>query len=256
MYEIASKVELNVFDGKFPPIRIGEFVVKNQAPAIVVPPELVAPFIVDRSNKRGFYKIIAAVDFPHGSKFAMQKVRDMGRDALAADGFDILLSLNKTTGETFNEVKSVTEFLKSLNQVAEIRWTLPHYTPVAKIADFLNAVKRCPQVTWIRLGHLLTDSSVTLGHYNGLIQMMKQAVPLPIKIGGNVTSETFDALSKDKAFRFDVTLDQVNALIRAKEKPVERVEAPVEPPKEVAAETKISEVDGEKVTGALGQDVV
>lgn len=254
MYEIASKVELNVFDAKVAPTRVGEFVVKNMAPAIVVPPELVAPFVVDRANKRGFYKIIAAIDFPDGNNFAMQKVRDMGRDALAADGFDILLSLNRTTGETFNEVKSVTEFLKSLNQVAEIRWTLPHYTPVAKISDFLNAVKRCPQVTWVRLGHTLGDTTVTLGNYNGLIQMIRQALPLPIKIGGNVIPETFEALSKDKGLRFDVSLDQVNALIRAKEKPVAKTELPPPtPPKHETA--KASSVEGETVVGELGRDV-
>ncbi len=255
MYEITSKVELNVFDTKVPPIRVGEFAVKNSVPAIVVPPEFVAPFVVDRTFKNGFYRIIAAVDFPFGKKFAMQKVRDMGRDALAADGFDIQLSTDRTTAEIFNEIKSVTEFLKSLNMAAEIRWTLPHNTAVNKINDFLGALRKNSQVTWVRLGHTLVENGVGLGNYNGLVQMVRQAVSLPIKIGGNVNREIFDAYSKDKAIRFDMTLDQVNALIKAKTtKDAEVVKGPeeVEQPK---LRVQTSEVEGETVTGALGQDV-
>lgn len=266
MYEVASKVELNVFDAKVPPTRVGEFAVKYFAPAVVVAPEFVAPFIADRSYKKGLYKIIAAIDFPFGKKFAMQKVRDMGRDVLAADGFDIQLSVDRTTAETFNEIKSVTEFLKSLNQGVEIRWTLPHNTAVSKISDFLGALKRCPQVTWVRLGHTLVENGVGLGNYNGLIQMVRQSVSLPIKIGGNVDLQTFDALSKDKSIRFDMSLEQVNALIRVKNNPPPEVKLPPETPflkeeleklqkspHKVPPET--SEIDGEKITGALGQDV-
>lgn len=256
MYEIANKTELNVFDAKVPPTRVGEFAVKNSTPAIVVAPEFVAPFIVDRANKRGFYKIIAAIDFPFGKNFAMQKVRGISRDVLAAEGFDIQLSVDRTTAETFNEVKSVTEFLKSLNQAAEIRWTLPHNTSVHKISDFLNALKRCPQVTWVRLGHTLTENGVGLGNYNGLIQMVRQAVPLPIKIGGCVSADVFDAFSKDKAIRFDMSLEQINALIRAKTEPPKVSNESNEPPKnEPPKQSETSEVDGEKVIGALGQDV-
>lgn len=264
MYEITSKVELNVFDTKVPPIRVGEFAVKNSVPAIVVPPEFVAPFVVDRTFKNGFYRIIAAIDFPFGKKFAMQKVRDMGRDALAADGFDIQLSTDRTVAETFNEIKSVTEFLKSMNMAAEIRWTLPHNTAVNKINDFLAALKKSPQVTWVRLGHTLVENGVGLGNYNGLIQMVRQAVSLPIKIGGNVDSAIFDAYAKDKAIRFDMTLDQVNALIKAKTSKAVEAVVPEEKPftqedlKALLAspfKAPQSEVDGETITGALGQDV-
>lgn len=258
MYEIASKTEINAFDAKTPPTRVGEFAVKNFTPAIVVPPELVAPFMADRTYKRGFYKIIIAVDFPFGKKFAMQKVRDMGRDALAAEGFDIQLSVDRTTAETFNEVKSVTEFLKSLNQAAEIRWTIPHNTAVAKINDFLAALKKCPAVTWVRLGHTLVENGVGLGNYNGLIQMVRQATPTPIKIGGNVDVEIFDALSKDKSIRFDMSLNQINAIINAKTNPpVAKKEAEKSEPKESKnIEAPVtSEVDGETIVGGLGHDV-
>jgi hypothetical protein len=258
MYEIASKVELNVFDAKVPPTRVGEFAVKYFTPAVVVAPEFVAPFIADRTYKKGIYKIIAAIDFPFGNKFAMQKVRDMGRDVLAAEGFDIQLSMDRTTAEMYNEVKSVTDFLKSLNQAAEIRWTLPHNAPISKISDFLGALKRVPQVTWVRLGHTLVEKGVGLGNYNGLIQMVRQAVPLPIKIGGNVDAQTFDALSKDKGIRFDMTLEQINALIRVKtpkEPDVKLPELPSVKPSVVPNAPETSEIDGETITGALGQDV-
>lgn len=252
MFEVTGKMEINAIDFLTPLPRISEFVFKHRCPAIVTLPQFVPAFVADREAKRGLYRVIAAVDFPDGSNFAMQKVRDMGADASAADGFDILCSPDKQENEAFNEVKSVTEFLRSLNQFADIRWVLGAYgRPYKEVQNYLNAFTKA-RVNWLRTDQHVTDPNIAPSQHYGIVDSIRRACTIPIKISGNVTREVVEHYAKDKAIRFDVTLDQATSILASYETVV-KPETPKQPEKPNQSPTE--NIEGQKVTGIIGQDV-
>lgn len=254
MYQVTGRMELNVLDYNAPLPRVSEFAYKHRCPAIVVLPQLVPAFIADRESKKGVYRIIAAVDFTNKS-FAMQKVRDMGSDATAADGFDILCSTNKPANEVYNEVRSVSDFLKSLNQLAEIRWVLGAYgRPYAEVQNHLNCFNKY-SVNWLRLDQRVIDPKLTAAQHGGMVESVRRGCKLPIKISGNVNKEVTDLFMNDKGVRFDVTLEQANSILAAYSVPQEepKKEAAPEKPNKVTPPTET--IEGEQITGVIGYDV-
>lgn len=254
MYQVASRLELNALDWNAALPRVSEFAFKNRCPAIVTLPQLIPAFIADRDTKQGVYRVIAAVDFSNQG-FAMQKVRDMGGDATAADGFDIMISSGRPANEIFNEVKSVSDFLRSINPLAEIRWVLGAFTrPDADINNYFKCFAKY-QVNWLRLDPQVASPRITAGHQIGMVDSLRRGTKLPIKISGNVTKEVVDHFMKDKGIRFDVTLEQATALLAAYEAPAvePKKEEKKEEPKKVAP--PVTELEGEHVTGTIGHDV-
>src|SRR5574342_659185 len=114
MFNNTGRMELNVLDWNSALPRVSDFAFKNRCPAVVTLPQLVPAFVAEREAKKGVYRVIAAIDFG-ATSFAMQKLRDIGGDVTAADGYDIMLSAGRPMNETFNEIKSVSEFLKNIN---------------------------------------------------------------------------------------------------------------------------------------------
>lgn len=254
MYQVTGRMELNVLDYNAPLPRISEFAFKHRCPAIVVLPQLVPAFIADREAKKGVYRVVAAVDFTNKS-FAMQKVRDMGSDATAADGFDIMCSMNRPANEVFNEVKSVSDFLKSLNQLAEIRWVLGVYgRPYAEVQNFLNCFNKY-SVNWLRLDQRVIDSKLTAAQHAGMVESIRRGCKLPIKISGNVNKEVTDLFMDDKGVRFDVTLEQANSILAAYNTPKEEKVENKEEGKKPLTPPPTNTVEGEQVTGTIGHDV-
>lgn len=252
MHHITGRLEINALDYKTQIPKIGEFAAQQRCPAIVALPQFVPALIAGRTGKTSFYKIIAAIDFPEGGNFAMQKVRDMGEDAFAADGFEVLCSVNRSAAEIYNEVKSVTEFLRSMNQVAEIRWVIPYNAPADKINDYYNAFKK-PQVTQIRFGQHLSTQLVHTGHYKGQLESLRRSLSNQVKLGGNITREVVDAFIADKSVRFDVSYQQALNLLKEYQETPKAKEG--EPANTAPVSTPVK-TDGEKISGGqLGQDV-
>jgi len=212
MIQYTTKMELNVIDRKTNPAQVGQFLVKNSCPAVVVLPELVAPFMVDRSIKRGRYKIICMVDFPDGKNFAMQKLRDLSNDAMAADGFDIVCSKNKTFTESLNEVKSLHEFVRKVNPITEVRWII-NPNDEKEIEMYLEAVSKFP-CNYLRIGHQLTrNPTFKIDDYQRIIKLIRAKVAYPIKLSGDVSMELMAAFKDDRGVRFDVSLNQANIIV-------------------------------------------
>lgn len=250
MHHITGRLELNALDYKTQLPKIGELAAQYRCPAIVAHPQFVPGLVAGRTGKTAFYKIIAAVDFPEGRNFAMQKIRDLSQDAYSADGFEILCSVNKSASEIYNEVKSVTEFLRNMNQIAEIRWVIPYNAPADKINDYYNAFKK-PQVNQIRLSQHLSTPLVNAGLFKGQLEHLRLALSNPVKLGGNITREVVDAFLADKSVRFDVSYQQAISLLQEYQK---APEGPKEPAK--VAEASVTKADGETISGGkLGQDV-
>lgn len=250
MANLFTRLEINVLDNAIHPLRVSEFVVKHSCPAIVTLPQFVAPFMADRSAKRGGYKIIVAVDFENGRNFAMQKLRDLPKDAMSADGFDIMATPNISGIQAQNEVKALKDFINSMNPVAEIRWVLDVFNRKDEdVVKHLMAVKACPP-NFVRMDRKLTQADAKLDHVAKYDFIRKHAVT-PIKVSGNVTVETMRALMKEKTTRFDVTMSQAMEIAKAphEQKKKETPEVKQETKQEAGAEGE------EKIVGTLGQDV-
>jgi hypothetical protein len=233
MLQITTRLELNALDKMVNPVRVGAFVFKHSCPAIVTVPSLVAPFIADRVSKRGKYKIIAVIDYPDGKNFAMQKLRDLSEDALAADGFDIMYSNGHTGKEIDNEVRLISEFLKSVNPVAEIRWIVGSYGRGIS-EQHIDAIVKYP-CNWVRLDPYTLKNGVGLEDHKKAIAVVRNKIVTPIKISCNVTYETIEAFKSDRNMRFDVNLNQASNIIRFYNE--QETQKTQEPAKEKAVDT-------------------
>jgi hypothetical protein len=247
-----TRFEINVIHPKSNPIEAVDFASRYACPAIVTVPEMVAPFIAARSIRRALFKVIVAVDLPNGNNFAMQKLRDLGPDALAADGFDIVASPKRNAKEALNEVKLLTDFIRTMNPLADIRWSLGALD--RSEVDYIEHIKSVLKVpcNFLRTDHRTYYPNIKVDDHKRIVESIRKFIGVPIKVSGNVDITTYRAFEHDKSIRFDVTLDQAQSLIKA----------PHENNNEQKTQEKLSEqktsqqsIDGEKVVGTLGQDV-
>ncbi|MEM3000638.1 MAG: hypothetical protein QXU32_00555 [Nitrososphaerales archaeon] len=214
MSNVFTRIEVNALDGAVHPTRISEFVVRYSCPAIVTLPHLVAPFIVDRLAKRGAYKIIAAVGFDNDRHFGMQKLRELHGDAMAADGFDIVVTKDISHIQAYNEIKSLTEFLKTVNPLAEIRWVLDVFScSDDDLYKYLDAIKKYP-AHFIRMDRRLSHNGITIDAHKSKYDLIRKHVMTPIKASCNITAEVIANFMSDRTMRFDVTLSQANDILR------------------------------------------
>jgi len=216
LYTITSRFEINVLESNVNPITAADWAQKHRCPAVVVGPQHVAPLMANRAAKSGQYHIIAALDFPKGSHFAMDKLRIAGQDFSVCDGVDVLLTGGRTQVETRNEIKALYEFLRAMNMY-EIRYVLGAYTRSREeLVNMLVGMKQFPP-RWIRLDQHMRKPNVATGHHKGMAELFKLHMPTPLKVGCNVDWDTVKAL-RDTKFRFDVTLDQAIGIVKDYEK--------------------------------------
>jgi hypothetical protein len=248
-----TRFEINVTDRKLNPLVAVDLAMKHSCPAIVTIPELVAPFIAARSMRKALFKIILAVDLPDGDNFAMLKLRDLGNDALAADGFDIVSSKRRKPIESLNEVKSLTEFIVSMNPFAEIRWSIGAIDRAeSDYAEHLKSLHKYP-CSMIRTDHrLFVGSGVGVDKHKLIVNSIRKYVASPIKLSGNIDRDTYLAFENDKSIRFDVTADQFNSLRKSVIGQANEQKKEESTQKEPSAQTII---DDEEIIGTLGKDV-
>lgn len=246
---ITTRFEINVLDKTVNPADASTFAIKHNCPTIVTTPDLVAPFIVDRSAKRGLYKIIVAVDYPTGANFALQKLRGLSADAMAADGFDIVRSNGRTPIDVRNEVKAVNEFIKQVNPVAEIRWVLRAFDSPNFTEGYLKSIVEFP-CHFVRNDQLLARKGVNVDDHKKIVDTIRKFVSTPIKLSCNIDHNIVKTFMADKNIRFDVSLNQALAILKASQSSVPQSVVQSTPPSGPE-----SLIDGEKIIGTLGQDV-
>lgn len=209
---ITTKFEINVTDKRYNPLVAVDLAMKHSCPAIVTLPELVAPFIAARSMRKAMFKTILLIDAPND--FAMLKLRDLGRDAMAADGFDIVITPRRKPIDCLNEVKSLTEFINQQNPLAEIRWSISALTnPESDFVNHLKSLQKHP-CAMVRTDHRVHHKA-TVKQHTEIVNVIRQHVASPIKISGAVDLETYNAFESDKSIRFDVTTDQFNTILKS-----------------------------------------
>lgn len=128
LHSITTKFEINITDTNVDPVAAADFAQRNRCPAVVVSPEYIAQTVNNKIAKRGNYSIIATVDFPKGQRFSLEKLNRSGDDIGAAEGYDVLLSTHRSQVECNNEMRAILQFLKSLNPVVDLRWSLRMHT--------------------------------------------------------------------------------------------------------------------------------
>lgn len=188
------------------------FTVRNSIPAIVVSPDAYLPATQARNLAFGGYKIIVAIDFTNGGKsYALDKLKFVPSDIMAADGFDILLTPWKTQIESSNEMAGLINFLKRLNPATEIRWVIgSRLWDVNNINSVLQAAKRNP-ASFIRTDPNLISNATTEDHQTD-IKRIKRHAGTAVKVSGSVNYEAINQL--DRAKRFDVNITQAKQIFK------------------------------------------
>lgn len=216
MLEYTTKMEINVLRGRNIDIRdISTFVIKNKIPAIICEPEYIDILILDRNKYQGAYKIICAVDFWDGNNYAMEKIKYLPQSVMVADGFEILATPNRSDKETFNELKTITEFIRgTLDAIKEIRWALALRTrPPGHFYNILKNVKKWPG-SFIRTDVNIESPAASVDVHGADFQFVRDKIATPVKVSGNVTFDTMMALMGSVA-RFDVSLAQAKRIMNS-----------------------------------------
>ena len=222
MFNLPHQLEVNISKGATAPqdlSGLGTFVVKHGIQAIVTDPEFIEVLFADRIRLGciGRYKIICAVDFDRGSNFALTKLRSLPVNALAADGFDILLSSRRPDKEAYNELKSIYEFIReNLDQMKEVRWTLDlQNRPYEDMINYMPYLGKFP-ATLIRTSGACLQNEVEVSKHIIDVEFVRQYVGAPVKVGGGLTYTALDELSSvAKVAHFDVTVTQARRIFKA-----------------------------------------
>jgi deoxyribose-phosphate aldolase len=208
-------------------IQAGMFALKHRCQAIIAAPALVSSLLTDKAVRGGQFNVIAAIDFPNGRNFALDKWKDVGKEVLSADGFEVMLSMGRLPAECRNEIRIVTEFIKGqINPLAEMRFVLRVFDRTqAEIEECLKGIAAYPPAM-IRLDHRTSapNTIIDLKKQIEAITLIRKHVATPIKVSGNLDFQALKELSNiQKVHRFGVSMSQareiVNAVRKEEEKP-------------------------------------
>lgn len=217
-FQTTSKLELNIIKSSMHPNAVSDFAIRNRVPVIVASPEHVGALVQLRAVKNGQYRIICAVDFPAGRGFAMEKLKGLNEDFQLADGYEILLSPDRTEVESRNEMKALHGFLKQINPLVEIRWCLAaHSRPEENSLGILKSMQQAAP-SYMRIEPHVKLPNVGVDEHKAFVAKAKEQVPYAIKISGNVDLDLIRSFAEDRQVkRFDVDIDQAVALVKALE---------------------------------------
>lgn len=217
-FQTTSKLELNIIKSATHPNAISDFAVRNRIPVIVSSPEFIGTLVQLRAIKNGQYRIVCAIDFPTGKSFAMDKLKNLSEDFYLADGYEILISPERTEVESRNEMRALHGFLKQINPLIEIRWCLGAHTRPEKAS--LGALKGMSQYapSYLRVEPHVRLPNVGIDEHKAFVEKAKELIPFPIKLSGNVDLDLIRAFEGDRQVKhFDVDIDQAVALVKALE---------------------------------------
>lgn len=199
-----------------------ELAVKHKIPALVVHQSLASDALIYRGKVNGKFKIITPVDWQHRDAYGLMKLRGLPVDALETDGFEILLTPNKSLHETKNEANVLTKFIHgNISPMSEIRFVLgvhnrntdqDNYESIYTMCDALLSV---PMPNYIRTDHQLKlqVSKANTTTHNQLIAAIRSRIAAPIKLSGNITSVKCINGSPNAA-RFAVSVLQTKSIIK------------------------------------------
>jgi deoxyribose-phosphate aldolase len=216
MFNITTRLEVNI-QGMAAGADINglsTFISKSKIPVIVSDPAYIEGILVERTKFRGQYQVICTVDFPNGKHFASEKMRDLPKASMLADGFDIMVSAKKTDRESLNELRAISDFiLKYIDPTKEIRWVLGlRHRNYEDVRNVMSHLKNCP-AKYIRTDNHLILPKLDINSHQLDIDFIRASVATPIKLSGNITlatiNETINAVS-----RYDVSVQQAKDIVK------------------------------------------
>lgn len=193
MFQHTSKFELNLIGSKEIPNSICSAAIKYRASSIVIDnPALVPPMLATRYSTKGNWKLILAVDFPHGKQFGFaNKFKSVVPQSDACDGFDILLTL-KNENETANEIKGIVDYIGQRNSMQEIRFVIDAFSrSTDQVKTMLKGIKRFPS-TQIRLDHHLSLPNLEDSKIDETIKLIREYTGVSLNLSTNVTLDRMD----------------------------------------------------------------
>lgn len=194
-----------------------ELAYKYNLPAVVVHPNLVPNVFQARGVIRGKFKIVVPVDWPKGEAFGTIKFRGLPADAMEADGFEVMLTPDKTELETRQEAIAITEFVKKqISDQTEVRFVLGTYS---NNSDNLAAM--CRGLLHVRTPALLRfDTQLKLqvskantDEHNRIIKTIREHTQIPVKATGNIAGVR-SVTGCGGASRFGVSLLQARIIVK------------------------------------------
>jgi hypothetical protein len=197
-----SKFEISVLQ---PLVNLGiitENAANHGVAAIVAAPEHIGALLVQRGMMRASHKIICALDF-HNRFYGLDKLTRLQSSPIGADGYEIMLSTNRSSIELLNEIRVLTSFLRSNNAFAEIRWAFnPTKRTESEVTEILKHLAAHPPAA-IRIESTLSDKPTTKDILN-LISLVRKHTNAPIKISG-VSQELVTSLLGNRDIKaFDI----------------------------------------------------
>lgn len=203
----STKFEINLIGGTNSDLTTGIlFAHKNNCPAVVVPQQLIPNAIIERQRMRSGFKIILAVDFENkGRNYAINKFRDLSQDAFAVDGYDILLTPDKTMIELGNEMKALKEFLRNINSLTEIRWTINSQWDKKYIETVAKLAGKEPG-NFIRTD-INISNNISVDKHVKNVKLISKHCPTPVKVSGGIDFDAFKKLD-NRVARFDISASQ------------------------------------------------
>jgi hypothetical protein len=215
MFSVTTKLEINIRRG--PTVArdimgLGILMVKNRMPAVVVDPEFIEPMFFERQRVNAQYKILTTIDFYDGTQYAMDKLRTIPRFCLESDGFEILLSPGRNDSESKNELKAITEFLRGINPLIDIRWVLGlKNRKYEEVKNCVSHFKEYP-CSFVRTNTNTTAPNLGLEKHLFDIEFIKKYYGGQVKVSGNVDLTLIKALPDIR--RFDVSLTQYKGIVK------------------------------------------
>ena len=213
---VLSKLEIDVMQIN-EVLEAVEIAHKYKLPAIVVHPGLSAEAIIARNRAGGKFAIITPIDWPKGETFGMTKMRGLSTSALETDGYEILLTGEKTEIDTRNEAKSLSEFIKQrLAQNKEVRFVLgtsmrsdENITTMCK--GLLNVATPACVRTDCNLKTQVTKANTE--EHQRLVNLIKDTVRVPIKVAGNLNNLKA-VVAIPGAAKYGVSISQAKVIIK------------------------------------------
>jgi hypothetical protein len=214
---IATKLEIDVMQVN-ELLEASELIVKFRLPAMVVHPGLAPDAFAARMRVRGRYKIIIPIDWPKGENTGHVKFRGVSKQALEADGFEIMITPNKSLLDTKNELIAMTDFIRGyLGEFVEVRFVLGD---TVKTPDEIDII--CNSLIGLRSPAVLRSDTILKVQQNVISSETHHAfanrvrgtgLQAPIKISGNMNNLKSIA-SAPQAHRYAVNVAQAKNILK------------------------------------------
>ena len=209
------KLELDVMQSN-ELLEAARLTVKYNLPSMVVHPELSSEAYIARGQLKGHFDIITPVDWPKGIHYAMDKMRGLSADALEVEGYEILISPDKTVKEIVHELQAISGFIKTHLGDFEVRFVISCFNREPEyIKTIFKALKEVRRPAFIRndTALKLQVSKANIDNHNKFIEETAELYSCPVKISGNVNNYRVITAVTD-AKRFAVNLVQAKNIIK------------------------------------------